>query len=229
MKYINEFKNKHLNEDIWVICAGSSMNYVDPSFFENKTTIGLNHVGVKYKTNYTVIKDLVVNGFNELANCENPPFNSDYVIASEWDKGYGYTLNTDITLNKTYEKYQDKFYFFKHIKNGHGNTTAIKKDSDMLFISTSTITTAVHFAGYMGAKNIMICGHDLLAIDNKLYFDEYTKKSNQGTQKYWNNRDFKNDTMKLRDIMKQEYDTNIYTLNPFIGFGLEGHTYDSYE
>ena len=75
----------------------------------------------------------------------------------------------------------------------------------------------------------MVCGHDLLSIDNKLYFDEYTKKSNQGTQQYWNNRDFKNDTMKLRDIMKSEYNTNIYTLNPFIGFGLEGHSYESYK
>ena len=32
IRYIDSLKDKHKNEDIWVIGAGASMNYVDPSF-----------------------------------------------------------------------------------------------------------------------------------------------------------------------------------------------------
>ena len=226
IRYINELKNIHENEDVWIIGAGSSMNYVDPSFFDNKITIGLNHVGVKYKTKYIVTKDLVKNGFRELPNSDNPPFNSEFVIASELDKGgLNPVPNYNESMCEVYRKYKSKFYFFKHTK--FNDTSVIRKDSNKLFLSTSTITSAVHFGGFIGAKNIIICGHDILAIDNKLYFDEYTKPSNRGVQNFWNKRNFKNDTMILRDIMKKEYGTNIFSLNPFIGFGLEGHTYES--
>ena len=51
-------------------------------------------------------------------------------------------------------------------------------------------------------------------------------KNSKGVQSFWNKRNFKNETMILRDIMKKEYGTNIFSLN-FIGFGLEGHSYES--
>ena len=38
-KTIQELKDIHKGEDIWVIGAGSSMNFVDSSFFENKICI----------------------------------------------------------------------------------------------------------------------------------------------------------------------------------------------
>ena len=41
-KTIQELKDKHKGEDIWVIAAGSSMDYVDKSFFSNKIVIGQN-------------------------------------------------------------------------------------------------------------------------------------------------------------------------------------------
>ena len=102
-RYVSSLKDVHIGSDIWVLGSGASMNYVEPSFFENKITIGLNTVGVRYKTNYTMLKDLVRNGAKEVRNCKSPPFNSDYVIASEWDKGgLGNRLNTDPSLNKIY-------------------------------------------------------------------------------------------------------------------------------
>ena len=35
-KSIKELKNIHKGKDIWVLLAGSSMDYVNKSFFENK-------------------------------------------------------------------------------------------------------------------------------------------------------------------------------------------------
>ena len=38
-KNLKELKNKYQGEDIWVILAGSSMDYVSDEFFKNKIVI----------------------------------------------------------------------------------------------------------------------------------------------------------------------------------------------
>ena len=38
-KSIKELKDIHTGQDIWIIGAGSSMDFVDPSFFDNKICI----------------------------------------------------------------------------------------------------------------------------------------------------------------------------------------------
>ena len=57
-KTIKELKNVHSGEDIWIVCAGASMNYVHSDFFENKITIGLNQVYRHFPCNYIAMKDL---------------------------------------------------------------------------------------------------------------------------------------------------------------------------
>ena len=46
---ITELKDTHKGEDVWIIGSGSSMDYIDPSFFDNKITIGVNDVYKKYE------------------------------------------------------------------------------------------------------------------------------------------------------------------------------------
>ena len=224
IRYIDSLKNKYVGQDIWILGSGASMNYVDASFFDNKITLGLNRVGVKYKLTYAVLKDLVKNGAREIKNCDSPPFNSEYVVASTWDKAHRDNLNTDPNLNKLYARYPEKFYFFKH--NRFKDYTVVRPDTDKLFVSSSTMTSAVHLGAYMGAKNIIICGHDLLTIDGKLYFDGYHKQTTKHNQNFMMGRGFHTETMKLRDVIKKQYGCNIHTLNPFIGFNLEGHVYE---
>ena len=56
-KNITELKNKHLGKDIWIVLAGSSMNYVSKSFFENKIVLGTNQVYKHFPCTYIVMKD----------------------------------------------------------------------------------------------------------------------------------------------------------------------------
>ena len=39
MKSFEELKNKHKGEDIWLVLAGSSMDYVSSDFFKNKKVV----------------------------------------------------------------------------------------------------------------------------------------------------------------------------------------------
>ena len=59
-KTIQELKDIHKGEDIWVIGAGSSMNFVDSSFFENKICISVNQMYEKFPCEYVVGRDLQV-------------------------------------------------------------------------------------------------------------------------------------------------------------------------
>ena len=65
MKTIKELKNIYKGKDIWVIAGGSSMDFIDSSFYENKITIGLNHVYKKYKCDYIIMKDLYEDRFQK--------------------------------------------------------------------------------------------------------------------------------------------------------------------
>ena len=48
MKLI-DFKNKHKDSDIYIIASGKSLDFIEPNFFNNKITIGINQVYKKSK------------------------------------------------------------------------------------------------------------------------------------------------------------------------------------
>lgn len=42
MRLINKLYNLHLDEDIYVLCSGPSVDYISKDFFRNKTVISVN-------------------------------------------------------------------------------------------------------------------------------------------------------------------------------------------
>ena len=84
----------------------------------------------------------------------------------------------------------------------------------------------------MGAKNIILVGHDCGSIDSECNFNGYHTKQmyeisfkNEKKDYIQWLKEIENDTIKLKQILKSVFDCNIYSLNPFINFGLEGHVY----
>ena len=57
---MKELKNIYKNKDIWILLAGSSMDYVDKSFFDNKICIGVNQMFQYFPCEYVVGRDLAV-------------------------------------------------------------------------------------------------------------------------------------------------------------------------
>jgi hypothetical protein len=58
IKYITELKGIHQDEDIYVVGAGASLDYIDESFFDGKIVIGINQVYKKLKCDYLVRKEV---------------------------------------------------------------------------------------------------------------------------------------------------------------------------
>jgi len=44
MKLLNDFENIHKGLDIYIICSGKSLDFINNDFFNGKITIGINQV-----------------------------------------------------------------------------------------------------------------------------------------------------------------------------------------
>ncbi len=220
-KNLLELKNKHLGKDIWIISAGSSMDYISKDFFNEKICITVNDMVKHFDCSYVVMKD-----------CHKPKFS----------EAIKYSLEKNIPL--IYSKYHEgksrsrlnnpthsNSYFFDHNpKINHFHEEILNLKEDEIIVSRSTITSAMHVAAYMGAKNIILCGHDCGTIDGDLYYSKY-RPGNKHPLEYWPDglknaiSKYEGQSMLTRQLLKERYNCNIVSLNPFISFNLEGYEF----
>lgn len=221
-KPLSELKDKHLNEDIYVIASGASMDYIDPSFFEGKVTIGINQVYKKFACTYLVRK--------EVKFIQPSLATGSVVIVSEFDSG---NLNSGDHKLNTNKVEHPNLYYFEHLDNQHDkvDTSIIAELSNKIVVSFSTITSAMHIAAYMGAFNIILCGHDAGILDGKMNFDGYVDKITDTPWQNWEQyrrwlKVIEGQTLDVKKKLEEVYDLNVLSINPFINFGLEGHRYE---
>ena len=221
MKDFKELKNIHKGKDIWCIAAGSSMDFIDPSFFEGKIVIGQNQVYKKYPCTYVVMKDLnehprFSRSVNEIKKLSIP------LIYSQYHAGH-------YAAGKNKTDYENS-YMFHHNDNRGGIKEALKViGTDEMAVVRSTITSIMNIASYMGAKNIMVCGVDCGKINDNLYFKGYTEKdwtsgANWGSIEGWL-EGTSDPNLTIRDTVKETYKCNIHSLNPFMNFKLDNNEF----
>lgn len=222
---ISLLKDKYKGEDIWLILAGSSMDHVDPSFFSNKITIGQNQTYRKYPCTYVVMKDCN----------EKPRFPHSIKELEELDIPLIYSKHFKGCKREGINKVEyDNSYVFSHNPKTSSLSKEIEKIAPHEIITgKSTVTSLMHIAAFMGAKNIILCGHDCGYIDGNLYYQGYVEKNwtsaaNWGGIKSWMGK-LESQTQLVKKYLKERYKCNIYSLNPFLNFDLEGHKYKKIE
>ena len=223
MKQLKQFKNCHKGEDIYILASGKSADFIDNSFFDNKLVIGINQAYKKINCKYLVrkeaelIKETLCNAHESTVH-----FISQGALGNKHLKLK--TLKALQNLDTT------NVVLYHHNHNVKSITTL--PPDDMLVVSHSTITTGIHLAAYMGAKNILLVGHDCGTINGECNFSGY--HTNKTYHIAWKNgkSDYKewlpcieNTTIRLKYLLKEKYDCNVCSLNPFINFNLEGNIY----
>lgn len=168
MKDFKDLKNLHKGEDIWCIAAGSSMDFIDPSFFINKIVIGQNQVYKKYHCSYVVMKDLresprFPRSIKEIEQKNIPLIYSKY-YAGHYSSGLNHT------------EYENS-YVYDHVDNRDNLQSHLEViGTEKMAAKRSTITSIMNIAAYMVAKNIILCGVDCGTINGNTYFKDYTEK-----------------------------------------------------
>ena len=223
MRELQEFKNIHKDMDIYVLASGKSVDFIDNSFFDNKIIIGINQVYKKVFCSYLVRKEA---NFIKKVIEENKDaihFISRGNCGNRSDDSYKKTANQlkDIDTKNV--------VLYEHNSNNHDKGEVKLPKEDNLYVSFSTITTGIHLAAYMGAKNIILIGHDCGSLNGECNFKGYHDKktrqqSSEGHYKNWLSK-IQRATIDLKKVLKEKYDCNVYSLNPFINFSLEGNIY----
>jgi hypothetical protein len=217
---IKHYNNIHKNKDIYVLASGKSVDFIDNSFFGNKIIIGVNQAYKKVKCSYLVRKEYKLIDESIRLNPTTLHFISKGDCGANNNKNISYIKENNI-----------KCVVYNHDHNTC-SMPPILPDNDKLVVSYSTITTAIHLAAYMGAKNIILIGHDCGTINNEPNFKNY---HNENTYKIsWKNgkkdytewlKKIESQTIQLKKMLYDKYKCNIYSLNPFINFNLEGNIY----
>jgi hypothetical protein len=220
---LRDYKNIHKDEDIYVIGSGSSCNFIDESFFKNKITIGINQVYKKYKTQYLIRKEF------KLISDALKNTNDTIMFISRGDCGELNNINYDY-INKNHPNNKN-IIVFDHNKNNIAMelNTLRQLNENQLIVSHSTITSGIYLASYMGAKNIILVGHDCGTIDGQSNFTGYHTEEFlcQTTPAGYNQflTKIERDTIILKMYLNHTYNCNVYSLNPFVSFRLEGHDF----
>ena len=217
MLSLKHFKDKHKGQDVYVIGSGPSCDYINSSFFENKISIGTNQTYRKFNSQYIVRKEHKLLQ-DTLDNFEGT------TLVSKLDCGSGGSIKTETYKNTS------NLCVYDHLKNVLKIDLKAFEKEDHLCVSYSTITTSIHFAYYLGAKNIILVGVDHGILDGKSTFEGYYNNIKETPWSSWDQ--YKNwlkkldkDTIEIKQHI-QSLGVNIYSINPFINFRLEGHKYE---
>ena len=201
--------------------SGGSLNFIDPKFFYKKITVCVNEVGEIYlpTTKYVVTKyhPEAIKFAQQMPNVN--------VVVSRGSLGGPHYAALPVLKN---------LYTFDHNTNRDAATSVVADwplEDGSLYVSWSSITSAMHFAAYLGAKNIIMVAHDCGELDDKSWVDGYvydTWDKTKVEEAKERNKQFEIQSMAVKGKLKELYGCNVYSLNPFINYNLEGVKYRSY-
>lgn len=213
---LTEVRGRHQGKDIWIIASGASLSWVEPAFFANKVTIGLNQVYRKYPVDYLIRKEH--SGAQRVVDTGIPVF----IAKRNFGSVYG-----PPALRGEWWEYDHPI----NLGEAPPDLSAVGSE-DQLTVSWSTITTAMHLAAYMGAANIMLCGHDAGAVDAQLNYPGYYEGLAPDAHDPFDSDSYAEwltnieaQSMAVRDALTAEYGCSVHSLNPFLTLNLEGHVF----
>lgn len=242
MRALSEFRNAHAGQDIYVLASGASMDHVHEAFFDGRVTVGVNQVFRRFaRITYLVRKEL--DGLEAALQSSD---DATVHFVSRGEAGGPNSANLQALQGRRYASYRQRVVVFDHQKRGFASRNwALEFPHDGLIVSHSTITSAMHLAAYMGAKHIILAGHDCGTLDGSLNFRGYhssssraiawarhgeaDQRSSERRYAHWltNNSTLgiERTTLRLKALLWSKYQAYVYSLNPFVNFGLEGHRY----
>ena len=206
------------NSDIYIIGSGSSLDYIPKSFFQDKVTIGVNtvcnHVPCKYTIchHYCVLQPIIDSGETIVVTSEY-----ESCVLNSCIRGFKGPYKHDGTYeNVPYLPLKGTYYYYKHSNQGYESIKIVDKDG-WLTAGGTIVTEAIHFAYFLGAKNIILCGVDGGFIDGKTNVTGYSSPTNSDHMK--------NVQKQLEQISSwvRGRGVPVMSINPFINFTLEGH------
>lgn len=212
-----DLEGLHRGETVWVLGSGPSLSYIEPSFFADKVTIGVNLVTQQYApTTYSVTK------YHELAqqliDAGVAAERATRVVVSLHQHGNCAKPTTDLD--------RPDCWVFEHNDNPGEDLSRWTWPADGGLVSShSSIGSALHLAAHLGARFCVLVGHDCGVIDDEQHIRGYTRATRDALWKQYPS--FERQSILIKQELHQRYGMEVHSLNPFINFNLEGHRFFS--
>ena len=216
MSRLDTLKDKHPGSTIWVFGSGASVGYLSPRFFDDKICIATNLIADYFDLRAYYL--FTHYHYNVLENLEKPGMLAAVthnVCSSRWHPNRA-NLPPEGCVK------DDAQVIFNYLsdrvaKGGQFDPYKHAKTTEIVF-GSSSIHGSMHLAAWMGAKNIVLVGADCGSIDGEHRIDKYP--TGHAPWDIYNQH-----LMRMKAWLKDTYSVEVYSLNPFVNFNLEGHTF----
>lgn len=204
-----DFANAHRGETVYVLASGPSLNHIDPGFFDDKTVVAVNFIGHELGLrSYYMCSHYHLDAHAIARQVPDIP-----IIVPEIDQGG----------NKLAEKPPEYANVYAFPTNEQ-RYAAFNVDTDWpteygsLVVGPTSLHFTMHFAHFLGARYIVLVGADCGTLDGA----ENRNGHDRGIGSPWPvwYEQLPRVAGKLRSLGSE-----VYSLNPFVNFGLEGHRY----
>lgn len=202
---LEQLENKWHGQTVYVLGSGGSLNHLDPSFFDDKNCVAVNFVGREFGLRHFV----TFTHYNDDAMTMALQFPDNKVVVREWHIGHQVTAeapNLIVAPSNNLPAPGSSFDPFAH-------------DDLSLLFGSSSIHGAMHLAAFMGAKDIVLVGADCGTLDGEGRISGYPAGDSP-----WEL--YETHLRLMKSWLKLNYNCNVYSLNPFVNFNLEGHIFE---
>ena len=206
---LEDFRDVHCCKTVYVFGSGATLNYLAPSFFDDKICVATNFCGSVFGLRrYYVFSH----------------YHADSVLEAKRDESIAvFTPQREHGTDAEFLGFMPKIVTFPTTTGRPGTSfNPSGKDwptlDNSLVIGSSGIHGAMHLAAYLGAKFIVLVGADCGTLGGAERVEGYVQGDTP-----WGLYELHLRDMKQR--LFEMYGCHTYSLNPFINYSLEGTQY----
>lgn len=201
MPLINALRNKHVEEDIYILGSGPSLRIFPAKFFYGRTTIGLNQAWKTINTTY------------------NLTVHPDEIIPRDYIK------RKQIWITKRKKHFTPRLHSNNNIYWFISNGSNVKDfsfagqscaDGRRLYVGRGVQTAALILAARMGARAAFLCGCDFGPIGSD-HHATWQSVRFHGMPPDGVYREYYLNTRIVKEIVEKEFGMVIINCNPFLG------------
>ena len=205
---LEDLRNTHEGETIWVLGSGPTLGFIDSRFFENKVVVS---------TNFSA----------QVAGIDNPYVFTHYhqdaaKLAGESRAVVTLKKNTQPNTPWPGELPENVILIQQDSYRPPGANwdpfTHNPPQSDSLVYGSSSFHGAMHLGAWLGAKFLVLVGADCGTLDGQHRIDGYPNGDKQWVL-------YSGHHKLMKDWLIDKYGVGVYSLNPFLNLNLEGHKF----
>ena len=206
---LEDFKDVHCCKTVYVFGSGATLNYLAPSFFDDKICVATNFCGSVFGLRrYYVFSHYHADSVAEAALPQTVAV---------------FTPLREHGTDAEFLGFMPKIVTFPTTTGRPGTSfNPSGKDwptlDNSLVIGSSSIHGAMHLAAYLGAKFIVLVGADCGSLGGVDRVDGYVPGDSHWVLYEQHLRDMKQRLFEM-------YGCQVYSLNPFVNYSLEGTQY----